>query len=123
MELNDVPQTWNDQTGKVGVPDGVTGKVPLVVYLHGLVTDKIASTGGRMIADEATLKSDKWSMNTGFLVEKLIKDGKLKPLVIAAPSETLAASKSSDTLFKTLVAWGRFAELFHYENNVLSLEP
>jgi hypothetical protein len=55
-----------------------------------------------MIADEATLKSDGWSMNTGSLVTKLIKAGKIKPLVLAAASEKLALSKSSDTLFKTL---------------------
>jgi hypothetical protein len=102
MEINDVPQSWNDMTGKVGVPDGASGKLPLLVYLHGLVTDKIASPGGRMIADEATLKADKWSMNTGSLVEKLIKDGKTKPIVLAAPSETLANAKSSETLFKSL---------------------
>ncbi len=97
-----MPQPWNGLNGKVWVPSGASGKLGLVVYLHGLITDKITSPAARMIADDATLKSDKWSMNTGNLVEKLIKGGKIKPIVVAAPSENLAVAKSSDTLWKTL---------------------
>jgi hypothetical protein len=104
MEWNDVPQSWNDMMGKAWAPDGVTGKLPLVVYLHGRINinDKITTPAARMIADDATLKIDKDSMSTGNLVGKLIKDGKIKPIIVAAPSETRADAKSSKTLFKNL---------------------
>jgi hypothetical protein len=73
----------------VWVPDGASGKLPLVVYLHGISTLKDLWGAGRLIADDATLKKDDASMNLGRLAGKLISDGKIKPLVVAAPSDRL----------------------------------
>jgi hypothetical protein len=101
MDINDVAQPWNGEQGRVWAPDTASGKIPLVVYLHGLINDKIASASARMIADDATLKADGWSMSTGNLVEKMIKDGKIKPVAIAAPGEKLSAA-GGGALWKTL---------------------
>jgi hypothetical protein len=75
--------------GKFWVPPGgASGKLPLVVYLHGIVIPEVGLWGaGRMIADDATLKQDAWSMNPGNLAAKLMADGKITPIVVAAPSE------------------------------------
>ena len=48
--------------------------------------------------------------------DQLPEDIVLEELAMRLPTE------DTETLFKTLVAWGRFAELLHYEDNVLSLE-
>jgi hypothetical protein len=97
-----VPQPWNGQTGKVWVPDGVSGKLPLVVYLHGISRDDPKLWGaGRMIADDTTLKKDNNSMNLGLLAGKLIDDGKIKPIVVAAPSDRLQ-DLNNGTLWSTL---------------------
>jgi poly(3-hydroxybutyrate) depolymerase len=84
-----VPQTWNKRTGKVWVPDGASGKLPLVVYLHGNSGLANLWGAGRMLADDATFKSDTDAMNLGNLAGKLIADNKIKPLIVAAPSDTL----------------------------------
>jgi hypothetical protein len=111
MLLNDVPQPWNKMTGKVWVPDGASGKLPLVVYLHGIIDEeKGIDPAARMIADDATLKSDKWSMSTSNLVDKLIKAGKIKPIAVAAPSETLPNSKRGKGLLWKNLNFGSFVD-------------
>jgi NitT/TauT family transport system ATP-binding protein len=47
---------------------------------------------------------------------QLPEDIVLEELAVRLPTE------DTENLFKTLVAWGRFAELFRYESNVLSLD-
>ena len=95
-----VPQPWNGLNGKVWVPDSGSGKLGLVVYLHGQIND--GSLGANlMLADDATLKKDAWAMNLGNLAGKLIAGGKIKPIVVAAPSDK-KADQGGGNLWKTL---------------------
>jgi len=58
-------------------------------------------------------------------VVQILKEAKNQQLPDDIVQEELAVrlpTEDNENLFSTLVAWGRFAELFHYEDNVLSLE-
>jgi hypothetical protein len=93
-----VKQSWQ-ATGRremrIWFPDaarktGGTGKkVPLVIFLHGEIGNN-AVGDGQMLATPAEFSLWIWAMNVANVVSPFIEAGKVKPMVIAAPSETIA---------------------------------
>jgi len=78
-----------------------------------------------MNARKVILKTQLQQLGVFRFVVQILNEAKDKRLPEDIVQEELAVrlpTEDTDVLFKTLVAWGRFAELFHYESNALSLE-
>jgi len=76
-------------------------------------------------ARKLTLKAQLQKLGVFRFVVQILSEARDKRLPEDIVQEELAIrlpTEDTELLFTTLVAWGRFAELFRYENAVLSLD-
>jgi len=107
-----VPQTWqttDKREMRIWFPNSAINtdsskvvKVPLVIFLHGEIGNN-AVRDGQMLATPAEFPLWTWAINVANAVSPFIDSGTVRPLVIAAPSETIANRQpNAGLLFKTV---------------------